>query len=119
MTAMALTSQRSRTSRTSRTLRRLSLKLGTLVIAALAVTMALGLAAPAAGQAAVSVQRLGYCGGDDWAAAAGADRTPLFRPITPFARDTRCDPASRQTNPRVHSQVFSDGGQTINAPPLV
>src|SRR5258707_7330012 len=110
MTAMALTSQRSRTSRTSRTLRRLSLKLGTLVIAALAVTMALGLAAPAVGQAAVSVQRLGYCGGGDWEPTLGADSRHVYVLVTPFARGPRCDPAGRPDNTRILIHRSADRG---------
>ncbi len=116
---MALTSQRSRTSRTSRTLRRLSLKLGTLVIAALAVTMGWGLAAPAAAQAAVSVQRLGYCGGDDWEPAMASDSSHVYVLITHYAGDTSCDPASGQNNSRIMIQVSSDGGKTFTAPAVV
>ena len=116
MTAMALTSQRSRT---SRTLQRLSLKLGTLVIAALAVTMALGLAAPAVGQAAVSVQRLGYCGGDDWEPTMAADSSHVYVLITHYAGDTSCDPAAGQNNSRIMIQVSADGGKTFSAPAVV
>src|SRR6266849_8469625 len=119
MTAMALTSQRSRTSRTSRTLRRLSLKLGTLVIAALAVTMGWGLAAPAAAQAAVSVQRLGYCGGDDWEPAMASDSSHVYVLITHYAGDTSCDPASGQNGSRIMIQVSADGGKTFTAPAVV
>src|SRR5260221_10195995 len=96
MTAMALTSQRSRT---SRTLRRLSLKLGTLVIAALAVTMALGLAAPAASQAAVSVQRLGYCGGGDGGPTLGAPSNHHYARVAPYAREPRRVPARAADKP--------------------
>src|SRR5258706_6028042 len=116
MTAMALTSQRSRT---SRTLRRLSLKLGTLVIAALAVTMALSLAAPAAAQAAVSVQRLGYCGGDDWEPAMAADSSHVYVLITHYAGDTSCNRAAGKNTSRIMIQVSSDGGKTFTAPAVV
>src|SRR5258708_4141034 len=116
MTAMALTAQRARKSRTSRALRRLSLKLGTLVIAALAVTMALGLAAPAVGQAAVSVQRLGYCGGDDWEPTMAADSSHVYVLITHYAGDTSCDPAAGQNNSRIMIQVSADGGKTFSPP---
>src|SRR5258706_14326210 len=106
---MALTSQRSRT---SRTLRRLSLKLGTLVIAALAVTMALGLAAPAAGQAAVSVQRLGYCGGDALEAAQGPHKQPAYPLVTHYARaDTRWSPV-RPNKPPDTMQVYTHARTT-------
>src|SRR5260221_11453721 len=111
MTAMALTSQRSRT---SRTLRRLSLKLGTLVIAALAVTMALGLAAPAAGQAAVSVLRLGYCGGG----ARGPPEAPGGRPpcvgISPFTRATSGCFAARRNNPARKVQLSAPRALTTS-----
>ena len=113
---MALTPQRSRT---SQTLRRLSLKLGTVVIAALAVTMAWGLAAPAASQAAVSVLRLGYCGGDDWEPAMASDSSHVYVLITHYAGDTSCDPASGQNNSRIMIQVSSDGGKTFTAPAVV
>src|SRR5258707_4604897 len=97
---MALTSQRSRT---SRTLRRLSLKLGTLVIAALAVTMALGLAAPAAGQAAVSVQRLGYCGGAGPVTAISSGRYPNLQLETHCVRNNK---ASHDRRSRDFSDVL-------------
>src|SRR5258707_8136808 len=97
---MALTSQRSRT---SRTLRRLSLKLGTLVIAALAVTMALGLVAPAAGQAAVSVLRLGHCGGAEWETTTAPDRTHLYVPITHYNGYTsRCSGGAEHNSPSTY-----------------
>src|SRR5258708_9949669 len=113
MTAMALTSQRSRTSRTSRTLRRLSLKLGTLVIAALAVTMALGLAAPAVGQAAVSVQRLGYCGGGDLGPPDAPERKPLQLLRPPSTGDTSCEPAAGPAKPPLQHPACPRGGTAL------
>ncbi|HEX9035317.1 MAG TPA: hypothetical protein VF834_26035, partial [Streptosporangiaceae bacterium] len=47
-----------------------------------AVIAASGLAAPAIGSAAVAVQRLGYCGGDDWEPAMASDSTHVYVLIT-------------------------------------
>src|SRR6266699_2863528 len=101
MTAMARTQRSSR--RLSRT------RLVTFVIAMLAIATAWGLAAPAAGQAAVSVLRLGYCGGDDWEPAIASDSTHVYVLITHYAGNPSCDPASGQNNSRIMIQVSADG----------
>src|SRR5690242_13045013 len=72
--------------------RRLSRRLAMLLIPVLAIATAWGLAAPAAAQAAVSVLRLGYCGGDDWEPTMAADSSHIYVLITHFAGDTSCDP---------------------------
>lgn len=81
--------------------------------------MAWGLAAPAVSQAAVSVLRLGYCGGDDWEPAMAADSSHVYVLITHFAGDSSCDPASGQNNSRIMIQVSADGGKTFSAPAVV
>jgi hypothetical protein len=99
--------------------RRRSRRLALLVVPALAAVTALGLAAPAASQAAVSVLRLGYCGGDDWEPTMAADSSHIYVLITHFAGDTSCDPASGQNNSRIMIQVSADGGKTFSAPAVV
>ena len=115
MTAMA------RTARTSTRLftKVVSRKLVSFLIPVLAITTAWGLAAPAAGQAAVSVLRLGYCGGDDWEPAMASDSTHVYVLITHFAGDPSCDPASAQNNSRIMIEVSADGGKTFSAPAVV
>jgi len=106
--------------RTQRSSRQLSRKrLVTFVIAMLAIATAWGLVAPAAGQAAVSVLRLGYCGGDDWEPAMASDSTHVYVLITHYAGNPSCDPASGQNNSRIMIQVSSDGGKTFSAPAVV
>jgi hypothetical protein len=109
----------SRTMRISRRWRRISRRLAALLIPALAVATAWGLAAPVAGQAAVSVLRLGYCGGDDWEPAMAADSSHIYVLITHFAGNTSCDPASGQNNSRIMIQTSADGGKTFSAPAVV
>ena len=62
-----------------------SRKLITLLVPVLAIVTGLGLAAPAASQAAVTVQRLGYCGGDDWEPAMASDSRHVYVLITHYA----------------------------------
>ena len=107
---------RSRTSRAMQPKRRFSWKLAAVLVA---VTTAWGLAAPAASQAAVTVQRLGYCGGDDWEPAMASDSGHVYVLITHFAGSTSCDPASGLNNSRIMIQVSSDGGKTFSAPSVV
>jgi hypothetical protein len=90
-----------------------------LLIPILAVLTVLGLAMPTATQAAVSVQRLGYCGGDDWEPAMASDSSHVYVLITHFAGDPSCDPASAQNNSRMMIQVSADGGKTFSAPAVV
>ncbi len=87
------------------------------LVAALAATWAL--AAPALTQAAVTVQRLGYCGGDDWEPAMASDATHVYVLITHYAGATSCDPASGLNNSRIMIQVSADGGKTFSAPAVV
>src|SRR5260370_32183373 len=128
MTATVPASPKSRTSGRSSTSRKTSIspmwhrrsrRLAMLVVPALAVTTALGLAAPAASQAAVSVLRLGYCGGDDWEPAMATDSSHIYVLITHFAGNTSCDPASGQNNSRIMIQTSADGGKTFSAPAVV
>jgi hypothetical protein len=84
-----------------------------------AVAAASGLAAPAASQAAVTVQRLGYCGGDDWEPAMASDSGHVYVLITHYAGNPACDPAAGQNNSRIMIQVSSDGGRTFSAPAVV
>src|SRR5215469_14056957 len=110
MTVMA------RTSRKSWAPRRVSLRLVTIIAA---VATAWAIAAPAVSQAAVSVLRLGYCGGDDWEPTMASDSTHVYVLITHFTGDTSCDPADGQNNSRIMIQVSSDGGKTFSAPSVV
>src|SRR5262245_30840783 len=89
------------------------------IIPILAIITALGLAAPATSQAAVSVLRVGYCGGDDWEPAMASDSSHVYLLITHFAGDASCDPASGQNNSRIMIQVSADGGKTFSAPAVV
>ena len=107
---------RSRTSRTMQSTMRLSWKVAAVLAA---ITTAWGLAGPAASQAAVTVQRLGYCGGDDWEPAMASDSGHVYVLITHFAGNTACDPASGLSNSRIMIQVSSDGGRTFSAPAVV
>ena len=75
-------------------------------------------AAPAAATA-VTVQRLGYCGGDDWEPAMASDAAHVYALITHYSGNTACDPASGQNNSRIMIQVSSDGGKTFSAPAVV
>jgi hypothetical protein len=102
-----------------RTLRRLSLKPITLLATGVAMATAWGMAAPVASQAAVSVLRLGYCGGDDWEPAMASDSTHVYVLITHFVGNIACDPASGQNNSRIMIQVSADGGRTFSAPAAV
>src|SRR5215469_794037 len=128
MTAMVPASPKSPTSRSSSISRRTpiapmwrrrSRRLAMLVVPALAVATALGLAAPAASQAAVSVLRLGYCGGDDWEPTLASDYSHIYVLITHFTGNTACDPATGQNNSRIMIQVSSDGGKTFSSPAVV
>jgi hypothetical protein len=96
-----------------------SRKLVSLLIPMLAVMAAWGLIAPAPSEAAVSVQRLGYCGGDDWEPAMASDSSHVYVLITHFAGDPTCDPASAQNKSRIMIQVSADGGKTFSAPAVV
>src|SRR5712691_6805905 len=75
----------------SRTSRRFILKVLTVLVA---VAAAWALAGPAVSQAAVIVQRLGYCGGDDWEPTVASDSTHVYILITHYTGNTACDPAS-------------------------
>jgi hypothetical protein len=90
-----------------------------LLIPILAILTVLGLVTPAASQAAVSVQRLGYCGGDDWEPTMASDNAHIYALITHYAGDPSCDPAAAQNNSRIMIQVSSDGGKTFSAPSVV
>jgi hypothetical protein len=110
--------------RTPRTPRRpsskvISRKFVALLILMLATVTAWGVAAPAASQAAVSVLRLGYCGGDDWEPAMASDSTHVYVLITHYAGDPSCDPAAGQNSARIMIQVSSDGGATFSPPAVV
>ena len=100
----------------SRTSRRFILKVLTVLVA---VAAAWALAGPAVSQAAVIVQRLGYCGGDDWEPTVASDSTHVYILITHYTGNTACDPASGQNNSRIMIQVSSDGGKTFSAPAVV
>jgi hypothetical protein len=96
-----------------------SRKLVSLLIPMLAVVTAWGLIAPAPSEAAVSVQRLGYCGGDDWEPTMASDSSHVYVLITHFAGDPTCDPASAQNGSRIMIQISADGGKTFSAPAVV
>ncbi len=102
--------------RLSHVSRHITLKLITVLVA---VAAAWGLAAPAASQAAVTVQRLGYCGGDDWEPAMASDSGHVYVLITHYAGNPACDPAAGQNNSRIMIQVSNDGGRTFSAPAVV
>src|SRR5436309_10409799 len=79
----------------------------------------LGLAA-APGVAATAVQRLGFCGGDDWEPAiAAAGGGYVYVLITHYTGDTTCDAAAGNNNSRIMIQVSTDGGSTFGAPAVV
>lgn len=90
-----------------------------LAAAAAAFAIAWAVAAPAMTQAAVTVQRLGYCGGDDWEPTMASDAGHVYVLLTHFAGNTSCDPASGLNNSRIMIQVSSDGGHTFSAPSVV
>ncbi len=113
---MAYTSQASRTSRPVHARRSFCWRLVAVLVA---VVAAWGLAAPLASQAAVTVQRLGYCGGDDWEPTVASDGGHVYVLITHYAGNTACDPASGLNNSRIMIQVSSDGGTTFSAPAVV
>src|SRR5712691_10851664 len=100
----------------SRTSRRFILKVLTVLVA---VAAAWALAGPAVSQAAVIIQRLGYCGGDDWEPTVASDSTHVYILITHYTGNTACDPASGQNNSRIMIQSSSDGGKTFSAPAVV
>src|SRR5215472_14880858 len=90
------------------------------LLAALATVATVGaLAAPAANASTPAVQRLGYCGGDDWEPTMASDSSHIYVLITHFTGNTSCDPASGQNNSRIMIQVSSDGGKTFSAPAVV
>src|SRR6185437_10304423 len=95
--------------------RGLGAALGAVLVGIAAVAV---LTAPLA-RAAATVQRLGYCGGDDWEPAMAADASHVYVLITHFAGNTSCDPASGQNNSRIMIQVSSDAGKTFSAPAVV
>ncbi len=95
----------------SRPLTLLALTAGVLLLAVLA--------APGA-SAALTTQRLGFCGGDDWEPDITADGAGhVYVVITHFAGNTTCDPASGANGNRIMIQVSSDGGKTFSAPRVV
>ncbi len=102
-----------------RTPRSLPVRLATVLVMAVAVITAGGLAAPAVSEAAVTVQRLGYCGGDDWEPAMASDSAHVYVLITHYAGATSCDPAAGQNNSRIMIQTSADGGKTFSAPAVV
>src|SRR5215475_9321350 len=89
------------------------------LIPILAIITVMGLAIPTAAQAAVSVQRLGYCGGDDWEPTMASDSSHVYVLITHYAGDPSCDPAAALNNSRIMIQTSSDGGKTFSAPAVV
>src|SRR5438874_4318188 len=83
-----------------------------------ALTLLIFMAAPA--QAQTSVQRMGYCGGDDWEPyVATAPGGYVYELITHYAGNTTCDAASGQNGQRIMIQVSTDGGATFNAPRVI
>ncbi len=92
---------------------------GRVVLALALVVAVFGLLAAPAG-AAVTIQRLGFCGGDDWEPDIAADNTGhVYVLITHFAGNTTCDPASGANGHRIMIQVSNDGGKTFGSPRLV
>ncbi len=82
------------------------------------LTLATLTAAPSA--AAIAVQRLGFCGGDDWEpTVATASGGHVYALITHFKGDPLCDPASARNGSRIMIQVSSDRGRTFSAPRVV
>jgi len=92
-----------------------------LLAAALVATLGAtgALAVQAAAAATPPVQRLGYCGGDDWEPTMASDASHVYVLITHFAGNTSCDPASGLNNSRIMIQASSDGGKTFTAPAVV
>jgi hypothetical protein len=75
-------------------------------------------AAPAG--AAIAVQRLGYCGGDDWEpTVAAAPGGYVYVLITHYSGATDCVGANGDNNARIMIQVSSDDGSTFGAPRVV
>jgi len=71
-------------------------------------------------QAGGTVQRLGYCGGDDWEPAVAADSSGhVYALITHYAGDPACDPASASNDSRIMIQVSNDDGRTFASPRVV
>src|SRR5215472_1067763 len=96
-------------------------KLVTLLAAFAAASALAAFAAPAAARAATApVQRLGYCGGDDWEPTMASDTSGhVYVLITHFTGNTSCDPASGQNNSRIMIQVSNDAGKTFSSPAVV
>jgi hypothetical protein len=87
-----------------------------MAIAAVFVAGSLFTSAASAGVTA-SVQRLGYCGGDDWEPAVTADTLGhVYALITHFAGNTACDPASGLNDSRIMIQVSDNGGNSFSTP---
>jgi hypothetical protein len=90
-----------------------------LMLAFATILALVGLTAVPAG-AVTTVQRLGYCGGDDWepdlSAVSGGF---VYVVITHYAGATACAPASGLNGNRIMIQVSSDGGSTFSAPVVV
>src|SRR5712691_11483040 len=87
-----------------------------------AVSMAIALVGPLAspGEAASAMQRLGYCGGDDWEpAVAAAPGGYVYVLITHYSGNTACDPADGANNARIMIQVSTNGGTTFTSPQVV
>jgi hypothetical protein len=85
----------------------------------IAVILALvGLVSAPSG-AAVAVQRLGYCGGDDWEPAVATAGSYVYVLITHYSGNTTCDPSSGLNGSRIMIQVSSNGGSTFGAPQVV
>jgi hypothetical protein len=93
------------------------LRLFGLVLSMIVVVLVAGIQ-PAS--AVLSVQRLGFCGGDDWEPDMAADAAGhVYVLITHYAGDTTCDPASGQNGSRIMIQVSNDGGASFGAPRVV
>src|SRR5437870_7383853 len=91
----------------------------TIVSIALSASL-LVLATASGAQASVAVQRLGYCGGDDWEPAVAADSSGhVYVLITHYAGDPACDPASASNDSRIMIQVSNDDGRTFASPRVV
>jgi hypothetical protein len=89
---------------------------------ALAVVSSVGLIGLLAvpGGAAPAVQRLGYCGGDDWEpTVATAPGGYVYVLITHYSGATDCAGANGDDNARIMIQVSSDGGSTFSTPQVV
>lgn len=92
------------------------------IVATIAIV---GFAAPATVSAAPAmvspaVQRLGYCGGDDWEpTVAAAPGGYVYALITHYAGDAACNPQDGLNNARIMIQVSTDGGSTFGAPTVL